>query len=197
LGERWEMEQIALRLWPSASTIQGMITAMFELVERHQLKPAEVRKIRVSMSKTAVDLHGIFPRYKAKFEALLSTHYAVAAILHDRELSLAQFEPSRYGDPALRRFSAEQVEMHADAALSGVQAVVEAELTDGRKLSVRCEHPLGSPENPLTRKQIEGKFRSYAKALLPAARIDEVITAVTQLENLGSVAKLMTMLRTN
>src|SRR3990170_6777491 len=36
LGKRWEFEQIALRLWPSASTIQGMITAMFELVEKHQ-----------------------------------------------------------------------------------------------------------------------------------------------------------------
>jgi 2-methylcitrate dehydratase PrpD len=32
LGQRWELEQIALRLWPSASTIQGFITAMFDLV---------------------------------------------------------------------------------------------------------------------------------------------------------------------
>ena len=35
LGSRWELEQIALRLWPSASTIQGFITAMFDLVEKH------------------------------------------------------------------------------------------------------------------------------------------------------------------
>src|SRR5262249_18331364 len=27
LGKRWELEQIALRLWPSASSIQGMNTA--------------------------------------------------------------------------------------------------------------------------------------------------------------------------
>ena len=127
LGKRWEMEQIALRLWPSASTIQGMITATFDLIEKHNLKPADVRKIRVAMGKTAVDLHGIFPRYKAKFEALLSTHYAAAVILHDRELTLAQFEPARYDDPALRKFSAENVEVVADASLTGVQAVVEAE----------------------------------------------------------------------
>ena len=195
LGQRWEMEQIALRLWPSASTIQGMITATFDLVERHQLKPADVRRIRVAMSKTAVDLHGIFPRYKAKFEALLSTHYAAAVILHDGELSLAQFEPSRYDDPVLRRFSAEQVEVVADASLSGVQAVVEAETTDGRKLSVRCEHPLGSPERPLTRAQVENKFRTYAKARLPAARIDAVLNAVAKLEDVASVAELMTLLR--
>ncbi len=195
LGKRWEMEQIALRLWPSASTIQGMITATFDLVEKHQLKPANVRKIRVAMSKTAVDLHGIFPRYKAKFEALLSTHYAAAAILHDGELSLEQFEPKRYDDPVLRKFSAEQVEVVADASLSGVQAIVEAETTDGRKLAERCEHPLGSPERPLTRLQVENKFRTYAKARLPATRIDAVLKAVGKLEDHASVAELMTLLR--
>ncbi len=195
LGQRWEMEQIALRLWPSASTIQGMITAMFDLVEKNQLKPAAVKKIRVAMGKTAVDLHGIFPQYKAKFEALLSTHYAAAAILHDRELSLTQFEPARYADPVLRRFAAEQVEMVVDTSLSGVQAVVEAETTDGRTLSERCEYPLGSSERPLTRAQVENKFRSYARSRLPAARIEQVVAAVGAIENLGSVAELMTLLR--
>ena len=33
LGQRWELEQIALRLWPSASSTQGMNTALFDLVE--------------------------------------------------------------------------------------------------------------------------------------------------------------------
>ena len=195
LGQRWELEQIALRLWPSASTIQGMITAMFDLVESHQLTPEKVKKVRVAMSKTAVDLHGIFPRYKGKFDALLSTHYAAAVILHDRELSLAQFEPARYDDPKLRRFAAEQVEVTIDPALSGVQAVVEAQTTDGRTLSVRCDHPRGSAENPLTRAQIEAKFRTYAKARLPAANVDAVIAAITRLEDFGSVRTLMDLLR--
>lgn len=195
LGKRWELEQIALRLWPSASTIQGMITATFDLVEQHQVKFADVRKLRVLMNKAAVDLHGIFPQYKGKFEALLSTHYAAAAILHDRELSLTQFEPARYEDPTLRKFAAEQVEVAADASLSGVQSIVEAELTDGRKLTVRCEHPLGSPERALTRAQIEAKFRTYAKARLAPARVEEVLRSVAELESLPSVATLMAQLR--
>jgi len=195
LGQRWELEQIALRLWPSASTIQGMITAMFDLVEKHQLTPDKVKQVRIAMSKTAVDLHGIFPRYKAKFDALLSTHYATAAILHDRELSLAQFEPARYDDPQLRKFAAEKVEVRTDPALTGVQAVVEAETTDGKTLTVRCDHPRGSAENPLTRAQIEDKFRTYAKERLTDAHVEEVIAAVARLEELGSVRKLMDMLR--
>jgi 2-methylcitrate dehydratase PrpD len=195
LGKRWELESIALRLWPSASTIQGFITAMFDLVEKHRLSFGEVRRLRVSLNKTAVDMHGIFPRYQGKFEALLSTHYCAAAILHDRALTLAQFEPARYGDPALARFAAEQVEMRADPALSGVQCVVEAQTVDGRTVSVRCDHPRGAPENPLARAQIEDKFRAYAKGLLPGAVAEEAIGAISKLEELKSVRQLMDLLR--
>jgi 2-methylcitrate dehydratase PrpD len=195
LGERWELEQIALRLWPSASTIQGFITAMFDLVEQHRVTPGQVKKLRVLLDKAAVDLHGIFPRYKGKFEALLSIHYGAAAILHDRALTLAQFEPARYNDPALARFAAEQVEVKIDPALSGAQSVVEAELADGKTLSVRCDHPRGSPENRLTRAQIEEKFRAYARGVLPAGHVDEVISTVARLEDLKSARRLMDILR--
>ncbi|HXR09483.1 MAG TPA: hypothetical protein VN792_01840, partial [Candidatus Acidoferrales bacterium] len=195
LGQRWELEQIALRLWPSASTIQGFITAMFDLVEKHKIASGKVKKLRVAMSKTAVEMHGMFPCYKAKFEALLSTHYVAAAVLHDRELTLAQFEPARYDDPQLRRFAAERVEVKADPKLTGVQALVEAEMADGSTVAVRCDHPRGSPENPLTRAQIENKFRAYARARLTDAHVEQVIGAVTQLEELGSTRKLMDMLR--
>jgi 2-methylcitrate dehydratase PrpD len=195
LGKRWELEQIALRLWPSASTIQGFVTAMFDLVEKHRLDPATVKKLRVFLNKTGADMHGIFPRYKGKFEALLSIHYCAAAILHDRALTLAQFEPARYADPALARFAAEQVEVKIDPALSGVQSIVEVETADGKTLAVRCEHPRGSPENRLTRAQIEEKFRTYAKSVLPPANVEEVIATVARLEDLKSARRLMDILR--
>jgi 2-methylcitrate dehydratase PrpD len=196
LGKRWELEQIALRLWPSASTIQGFITAMFDLVEKHRVSPEKVKKVRVFLNKTGVDMHGIFPRYRGKFEALLSIHYCAAAILHDRALTLAQFEPARYNDPRLARFAAEQVEVKLDPALTGVRSIVEAETMDGKTFSARCDHSKGSPENPLTRAQIEEKFRFYGKGVLPGARIEEAIAAITKLESLKSVRSLMDLLRT-
>ena len=85
--------------------------------------------------------------------------------------------------------------MREDSSLTGVQAVVEAEMADGRTIKVRSDIPRGSPENPLTRAQIEAKFRSYAKGRLAPARIDEVVNAVTHLEEIPSVGKLMDLLR--
>jgi aconitate decarboxylase len=197
LGTRWELEQIALRLWPCASGLQGMVTAMFDLIDEHHVGLDQVKTVRVSLPKTIHDMHGIFPRYKGKFEALLSAHYVVAAILQDRALTLTQFEPARYDDPGLRKFAAEHVAMKLDTTLTGMQVAVEADTTDGKTLAVRCGHSKGSPENPLTRAQIEEKFRTYAKGRLPAAHIDEVIGTVARLEDLKSTRRLMDILRSS
>jgi 2-methylcitrate dehydratase PrpD len=195
LGRRWELAQIALRLWPSASQIQGMNTALFDLVEQNRIEFARVKAIRIGVSPWVFDLHGGFPTYKGKFDAMLSAHYTAAVIVHDQELTLRQFDPARYDDPALRRAAAEQVVVKPDPALNGVEATAEIEMTDGTMLSARCMHPRGAPGNPLSRAQIEGKFRTYAPARLAAREIDAVIAAVNGLEDLGSVRELLTLMR--
>ena len=149
----------------------------------------------MALSQPAFDLHGKLAHYKAKFDALISAHYTAAIILYDQELTLAQFEPARYDDPKMRRAAAEQIEIRPDPALTGVQAVVDIELADGTMLSARCDHSRGSYENPLSRAQIESKFRTYADGVLAPSAITGSIGAVGDLENLGSVRKLMDTLR--
>jgi 2-methylcitrate dehydratase PrpD len=196
LGKRFELEQIALRLWPSASLLQGMNTALFDLIAQEPPEPARVRKLIVSMSKPAFTMHGALARYQGKFEALISAHYTAAAILHDRALTLAQFEPERYNDSVLRRASVEQIEVRSDPALNGVEAAVEMELSDGARRSARSVHPRGSFENPLARGEIEEKLRTYAKGRIADTAVEEVIGMVGTLEALSSVRPLMDLLRT-
>jgi 2-methylcitrate dehydratase PrpD len=195
LGSRWELEQISLRLWPSASSTQTMNTALFDLIEKHAPEFNRIKKVRVSFSDAVYNFHGKLPNYKGKFDALISAHYVATAVLHDRALTLTQFEPARYDDPTLRKAAAELIEVKPDPALSGNACAIEIEMTDGKKLASRCEHPRGSPKNPLTRAQIEDKFRSYAQGVLSDAHADEVIAMVGRLEELSSVRKLMDALR--
>ncbi len=196
LGNRWELEQIALRLWPSGNIVQGLISAMFDLIEGHSgIGPDQTRKLRVFLSKMAFGMHGAYFRPKGKFEALFSPHYTAAVILHDRELSLAQFEPARYNDPKVAAFASDLVEVKLDSTLAGAQARVEAETVDGSTITAQCRIPKGDPENPLSRAQVVGKFRTYAKTRLPESRVEEVIGIVSRLEELGSTRRLMDILR--
>jgi 2-methylcitrate dehydratase PrpD len=195
LGKRWELEQIALRLWPSASLVQSLITALFDLVDSRDIAPADVESVRIALPTTPFELHGIFATYKAKFEALLSAHYIAAVILHDRALTLAQFEPARYDDPALRAFAAERVSVVDDPSLQGNQAVVEIRMRSGETLAERCEHPRGAPENPVAFADIEAKFRTYAGTRLAPAQVESTLDAVCRLEDLPDARILVDGLR--
>jgi 2-methylcitrate dehydratase PrpD len=194
LGKRWELEQIALRLWPSASLMQGMNTALFDILAKHAVDPAKIKTVRVTLPQMGYDMHGKLPVYKGKFEALISAHYTAAVILHDRSLTLAEFEPARYDDPKLRKFAERQVAVQADPSMNLLQTAVEVEMADGAVHKVKSDHPKGSFENPLSRKEVEDKFRVYAKAQLSVSAIEEIIAAVNALEQLPSVSSLVDML---
>lgn len=195
LGTRWELERIALRLWPSATALQDVLTALFVIVDKNEVAFDDIAAVRIAVSQTPFEMHGGFSTYSAKFEALLSAHYVASVYLHDRTLTLDQFEPACYDNPALRAFAAEKVTVEPDNSLTGGQAIAEVTLQDGTVLSGRCDHPLGTPENPLTQQQIEDKFRTYAAKILSGGQIQEVIDAVNGLEDLQDAGDLIALLR--
>ncbi|MCY4546878.1 MAG: MmgE/PrpD family protein [Defluviicoccus sp.] len=192
LGRRWELQRIALRLWPAATALQDVLTALAGL--RDDTAFADIARVRLALPGTAFDMHGGFATYGAKFEALLSAHYVAAVYLRDRALTLDQFEPACYDDPALRRFAAERVETVHDPELSGGQAIAEIETGAGARLAARCEHALGTPENPLSQARLEQKFRTYAGPVLGPERTDRTIAAVGALEELASARELVSWL---
>ena len=136
LGQRWELEQIALAAMAVRLVYPGHEHRDVRSDRTTQDRSRQGKKVRVALSQPVFDLHGKLAKYKAKFDALISGHYTAAVILHDQELTLDQFEPARYDDPKLRRAAAEQIELRADPALTGVHAVVEIE-TDGTTLTAR------------------------------------------------------------
>lgn len=195
LGNRWEFEQIALRPWPSASSIQGMNTALFDMLEEHPFKLKDVKRAHIRLPPTVFNLHGKLAKYKGKFDALISAHYTAAVIIEDHALTLEQFTAIRYDDPALRKAAADVIEIVADDGLSEVQAIVEFELNDGSKLIKRCNSPRGSADNRLARPQIEDKIRAYARKCIDKGAIERIIASVWALEEVSSVRDLMLTMR--
>jgi len=196
LGDRWELEQIALRLWPAASSIQTVITSLFALLRAHDLTPARVAAVRVGLSKTVYDMHGTLP-WNDKFKALLSTPYVTSIVLHDRRCWLEQFEPKRYQDPAVGAFARERVKVEIDPRVEGTGAVVEIRTVDGALHSDRRAAPKGDPADPLTRAEIEEKLRTAAAGSMEAAQVKRIIALVGNLERVADVRELTAALRMN
>jgi 2-methylcitrate dehydratase PrpD len=195
LGQRWELSRIALRMWPSATALQEVITTLYNLVSEHDVAFGDVKHVRLALSRTPFDMHGGFATYKAKFEALLSAHYVTGVFLRDRTVTLDQFEPACYDDAELRDFAANKVEIVLDESLANGQAIADVEMADGRKLSARCDHPLGSPENPMSAAQSEEKLRTCAGYAISDKQTDALVAAIAGIENLPSARSFVDLLR--
>ncbi len=194
LGKRWELEQIGLRLWPAASSIQTVITSLFALMRAHELTPQRVASIRVGLSKTVYDMHGTLP-WSDKFKALLSTPYVTAIVLHDRRCWLDQFEPRRYQDAAVGTFARERVKVEIDPQVEGTGAAIEVRTTDGKVHADRRNAPKGDPSDPLTRAEIEDKLRTAAAGHLGGDVVKRIVSLVAGLEDLRDVRELTAALR--
>ncbi len=194
LGERWELEQIALRLWPLASSIQSVATALFALIDKHDLRPDDISEVRVRVGETVYDMHGTLP-WDVRFRALLSTPYATAVILHDRACWIDQFTSERIADPVLDEFARNRVRVIRETGIKGTAATVEVTLLGGRELVEHREVPRGDVADPLSEADIEGKFRLAAKGRLEAAAVETILRTVSDLERVTDLREFVAALQ--
>ena len=194
LGKQWALEQISLRLWPAASSVQAVITALLALANAHDLKPARIAEVRVGLSKGVYDMHGTLG-WDDKFKALLSMPYITAVVLHDRACWLDQFEPSRINDPAVGAFARERVKIAADPDIQGTAARVEISTTDGVTHVDRRMVAKGDAADPLSRAEIQGKLRTAAAGVISSSAADRIIALVDGLEGLDNVRELLDVVR--
>lgn len=194
LGKQWMLEQIALRLWPAASSMQGAMTGLFALIAKHDLRPENIARLRVGLSKAVYDMHGTLP-WSDKFKALLSAPYIMSIIVHDRRCWLEQFEPKRFQDPSVDTFTRERVQVVMDPTLQGTAAVVEVRTSSGQTFTDRRTCAKGDPGDPLTRAEIQDKLRTAAVGLLTREKVERTITLLDRLEDLVDVRELTATLR--
>lgn len=195
LGEEWELERISMRLWPAASSIQSVLSAVFDLVDAHDLRPDDVSRMTITLSETTYRLHGEMA-FDDKFRALLSTRWAAAVVLHDRAGWLDQFTPERLADPAVRAFAADRIDVRSDPAMETTGASVRVERTSGEPLEVHRHVPKGDADDPLTEDEIVAKFRRAAGGLLSEERSEEALRLLLGIEELDDIDRLMALLRT-
>ena len=194
LGEEWELERISMRLWPTASSIQSVLSAVFDLVDAHDLRPDDVRRMTITLSEPTYRMHGEMG-FDEKFRALLSTRWSAAVVLHDRAGWLDQFTPERLADPVVRAFAADTIEVRSDPAMETTGAAVRVERVSGEPIEVHRSVPKGDADDPLSEDEIVDKFRRAASGVLPDDRSEEALRLLLDIEQLDDVDRLMAVLR--
>jgi 2-methylcitrate dehydratase len=102
-------------------------------------------------------------------------------------------------DPRIRA-QLKKVEVVADPEIEKLfpalqRVIVNLTTTDGRIFSQQLDYPKGDPRNPLSDGEVEEKFAALAAGVLSSGAQKKLKDAIWNLENIGSVTKLMALMK--
>jgi 2-methylcitrate dehydratase len=102
-------------------------------------------------------------------------------------------------DPAIWKFL-ENVTVQRNDELSALYAkavanIVHVTLQDGRILTKRVDYPLGNARNPVSDKQLEGKFNALVVPALGEDGAQKILAAGWKLDETKSPIELMKLAR--
>lgn len=187
-GAPFMITETYIKFWPAEYHSQSAIDAAFQL--RAEVGDvSKVQAIDIHTFDAAVDIIGKDPekwRPRTRETADHSLPYCTAVALADGAVTDAQFETSRFTDPALLDLVA-RVKVHRDPALSaryprGIPNRLTVTLADGRRLVKEVEFPRGHARNPMTDAEVEQKFRALVEPRYGRERADRILAACWQLE---------------
>ena len=202
LGQPHEVADpgIGVKRYPACASTHQALDATLELVEQHRIDPATVEKVECAVPYMAPH-QLIYERAQTGLQGKFSMPYCLSVALLEGSVGLADFtdERARRADvqefmPKVRMFV--HPEQTTRECLPTRFSEVSITLQDGRVLKRRVSQAKGQPKNPLTDAQLEAKFRDCAARVLPAARIDRLVTMLTALDTVPDVSELARALAT-
>ncbi len=196
LGSDWRILQCGMKFFPTEALTHAPISAVLELLEKHNLGPEQVAKVTIHSLARAADILADPSKYdpQSKETADHSLPFVVAAAIARRRVTPQEFTPESIADPLIRA-QLPKVRVVADPeieavfpALQRVRVVIGT--TDGRSLTTQLDFPKGDPRNPLTDAEIMGKLEALAEGLTSLADARRMAAAVQRADEYDDVREL-------
>jgi 2-methylcitrate dehydratase PrpD len=185
LGTRWEILDNSTKLYAACHLLHATIDAGREIRARAAPAPDAIAAVECHVHPLAVKIAAI-PEPRTGLEAKFSAAYCAALALTRGEAAESAFVTP---DPELVGLAA-RIRPVADPALEIPAARMRVTLRDGRVLDEAVPAARGTPGRPVSREEVEEKFRRLAAVVLPGPRIERLLEALRRLPALPEVGAL-------
>jgi len=198
LGEKWEIDEVAIKPVPACHFTHAFADAGAALHREWQQRGHSlpemidrVGRIRVKVPEGVVKVVCEPVANKRRpanaYDAQFSVPYVTASALLKGHFTLDELESSALRDDAVLAL-ASRVDYEVDPASTFPRhytGEVCLELSNGETLSHRESIHRGSADRPLSNEEIVAKYRANAGRTLPQARVDKICETVLALDTLA------------
>ena len=186
---------VGLKLYPCATAAHTAIEAALQLMQQYRLAAADIAAVAVSVTPAAL-AELPWPTPADGWQARHCLSYIVAATLTGGHPLLDTFSDPAVQDGAVRRLmdliTIAATETPSPAIPYPCSLAIDCK--DGRRLRHRVEFARGQPELPLSPEELDAKFLYCSRYILPPDHIEEAITGLRDLENIGNTTGLFSVL---
>ena len=197
LGERYEIMRTSIKRWTVGSPIQAPLDSLDSLMHqhpqlRHQLD--QIKSIRVLIPHESLSI------VNNREMPEICLQHLIALMLLDAEMTFTlAHDRSRMSDPRVLELRA-LVELKGSDELSKFmptrQGIVEIEYLSGQVLREYTKDVKGTPDNPMSRPELERKCIQLMAPILGASRSKQVCDLIWRLEGVGHAKELTHLLQT-
>ncbi len=203
LGKYFMVEDDSFKPYPCCRLNHPFIDAALALVMENDIKAEDVEKVVTQIGPHTYPCLCVPEEIKRKPHNSTASQFSLPWALANA-IAYRKVEIGHFTDEAIRNEKilqlAHKVEMHEDKTLA--RREVEPGITEiitkkGKTYSKRVDHPLGSPQNPLSMKGLTMKFRncaSYAAKVIPGEKLDKAVQMVEGLEDVVDVGQIIRLL---
>lgn len=199
LGSTWRVTELSHKPYPAGRATHGAIEGVAAIRAAHPFEAEDVEEVLLEAPPVILRLCGRTPfaGMSASY-ARLSTGFAVARLVLNGALDLADYRGDALSDPATLSL-AQRVRVVA-SDVTDPNALVPQRLTvrlrSGASHEWRCDTMLANPARPLTREQHLAKFhRCWSFAAETLGPADALVGMVDRLETVADVRMLTRLLQ--
>jgi 2-methylcitrate dehydratase PrpD len=193
LGQRFEIMEASIKKWCVGSPIQSVLDATQALIDEHGVKADNAKRVVITMPDDRMHIvnNGDMPD--------VCVQHLVAMSIVDGTVTFASVhDHDRMSDPAVQAVR-KNVELVGSSELTVAkparQGIVEVDLSDGRKVRHHAVAVRGTPDNPMTTKEIETKAIDLVAPISGEAKAQGLVKAIAGLGSLRSVRELRLLLQ--
>ncbi|HUQ28950.1 MAG TPA: MmgE/PrpD family protein [Usitatibacter sp.] len=201
LGDPWTFHfpGVSIKPHPSGSLTHPGMAVMMELILKHDIKAAQVKRVAVGTNHNMPNAL-IHHKPKNELQAKFSMEFCMAILLLERKGGLEQFTDDVVNRPDVQAMIAKvNFGVHPEAEAAGfdkMTTIIEIEMDDGRVIRGQADFGKGSPANPMTDDELSEKFRQCASwGKMKKDAIEQVLKLLWKIEEVRDINELTRLLR--
>jgi 2-methylcitrate dehydratase PrpD len=193
LGERYEILDTDIKRWAVGSPIQAPLDSLLELMRAHRVRADEVERVVVRVAHLGANTTD-----NREMPDICMQHLCAVMLLDGTVTFKSSHDEKRMSHPKVLELR-KRIDLIGDDALSKAmprrEGIVEIRLADGRELVHHTKAVRGTPENPMTRAEVEAKALDLLAPVIGKAASEKLCAAIWGLEKIRDARLLRPLLQ--